>query len=89
MTEIEELAGAILDQLDVDPGVKEFKRTVQYDDGTGETFRIDVTEVTASEFVAAVVRQPDEGGRRESGPRRFARGDRRGFAAWLAGEPNA
>jgi hypothetical protein len=85
MDEVEEMAGAILDGLDADPGVKEFKRTVQHDDGTSEMFRVDVTEIGEGRFVAASVRQRGER-RRESGPKEFSRGDRRGFAAWLAGD---
>lgn len=87
MNDVEKLAGAILDQLDIDPGVKEFKRTVQHDDGSSETFRIDVTEMDATHFVVAVVRQRGDRGRQESGPRTFARGDRQGFARWLQGDP--
>ena len=89
MTDVEGLAEAILDAIDADPGVKEFKRTIQHDDGTTETFRVDITEIGEDRFVAASVRQRGEGGRRESGPVVFSRGDRRGFAAWLASEPDA
>ena len=89
MTDVEGLAEAILDEIDADPGIKEFKRTLQHDDGTTETFRVDITEIGEDRFVAASVRQRGEGGRRESGPVEFSRGDRRGFAAWLASEPDA
>lgn len=89
MSAIDEMAGAILARIDAELGVQEFKRTVEHDDGTTETFRIDITGITESQFTAASVRQRGEGPRRESGAKVFARGDRQGFASWLAGDPGA
>lgn len=87
MISIESMAAAILDRLAPHAVVEEFKRTVQNDDGSTDTFRIDLTGITESHFTAAVVRQRNDGPRQELGPRQFARSDVQGFARWLASDP--
>ena len=87
MTDVEELAAAVIDGLDDDPGVKEFKRTIQHDDGSTETYRVDIIAQDEASFTAATLRQWGDRSRKENGPARFARSDREGFARWLGENP--
>ncbi len=85
MTQFEAIAHAVLDGLGDWSGATEFKRTVQHDDGTHESLRIDIIEADADGFLAVLVRQKGEGPRQESGPARFSRLDPKRFAQWLDG----
>ena len=84
MTDVQAMADAIIRLIDAEPGVKEFKRTIQHDDGSSETYRVDITEIGPTRFVASSVRQVGGGARRETGPKQFTRSDRQGLATWLS-----
>ena len=87
MSTLEALAGEIIERASAGPGAAEFKRTLQRGDGTATvTIRVAITEIDESGFLAAILRQAPDGSRREIAPRRFARADRAGLAAWLARE---
>ena len=86
MTPWEEVADAILEPRAIGPVPQEFKRTIQLDDGSTETLRIDVTDKDETHLVIAAVRQGADGHRREFGPKRFLRDDRENLSRWLANE---
>ncbi len=86
MVDLDEIAGAIVDRIEADQHVDEFKRTVQHEDGSTTTFRVDVTDVDATHFTVRGVRQ-NGGDHHELAAVRLARGDRKRLADWLGESP--